>query len=75
LIAFYYYVSSLSFLVILFVTLPTFNCAVFFLERLVNVTVEKTRTKERASISEGADNIGIPRMLVDVRHGKKTCEK
>jgi hypothetical protein len=44
---------------------------VIFLERLVNVTVEKTRTKERASISEGADNIGIPRMLVDVRHGKK----
>jgi hypothetical protein len=44
---------------------------VFFLERLVNITVEKTRTKERASISEGAVNIGIPRMLVDVRHGKK----
>ncbi|WJX64497.1 hypothetical protein P8452_49271 [Trifolium repens] len=36
--------------------------------RLVNITVEKTRTKERASISEGAVNIGIPRMLVDVRH-------
>ncbi|GAU22138.1 hypothetical protein TSUD_251660 [Trifolium subterraneum] len=36
--------------------------------RLVNVTVEKTRTKESTSISEGADKIGIPRMLVDVRH-------
>jgi hypothetical protein len=57
--------------VILFVTLQTFNCAVFISERLVNITVEKTRTKERASISEGAVNIGIPRMLVDVRHGKK----
>ena len=38
--------------------------------RLVNGVVEKTRKKELVSIAVAADAIGIPRMLIDVRHGK-----
>ncbi|CAJ1971249.1 unnamed protein product [Sphenostylis stenocarpa] len=36
--------------------------------RLVNVAVEKTRKKEVTSIAVAADAIGIPRMLIDIRH-------
>ncbi|KAH1092957.1 hypothetical protein GYH30_038936 [Glycine max] len=36
--------------------------------RLVNGVVEKTRKKEVASIAVAADAIGIPRMLIDIRH-------
>ncbi|TKY57128.1 Ribosomal biogenesis protein LAS1L [Spatholobus suberectus] len=36
--------------------------------RLVNGAVEKTRKKEVASIAVAADAIGIPRMLIDIRH-------
>lgn len=37
--------------------------------RLVNGVVEKTREKNKISIGEAADAIGIPRMLIDIRHG------
>lgn len=36
----------------------------------MNGVVEKTRKKTEASIGEAADVLGIPRMLIDVRHGK-----
>ncbi|XP_016510528.1 uncharacterized protein LOC107827832 isoform X1 [Nicotiana tabacum] len=36
--------------------------------RLVNGVVEKTRKKTEISIGEAANDIGIPRMLIDVRH-------
>ncbi|XP_071736237.1 uncharacterized protein [Rutidosis leptorrhynchoides] len=36
--------------------------------RLVNGIVEKTRKKNEVSIGEAADAIGIPRMLIDIRH-------
>ena len=36
--------------------------------RLVNGVVEKTRKKEEVSIAVAAEAIGIPRMLIDVRH-------
>ncbi|KAL1347950.1 uncharacterized protein [Arachis hypogaea] len=36
--------------------------------RLVNCGVEKTRKKELVSIAEAAEAIGIPRMLIDIRH-------
>ncbi|GJY33030.1 ribosomal biogenesis protein LAS1L-like protein isoform X2 [Tanacetum coccineum] len=36
--------------------------------RLVNGFVEKTRKKNEISIGEAADVIGIPRMLIDIRH-------
>ncbi|KAK1431454.1 hypothetical protein QVD17_07913 [Tagetes erecta] len=36
--------------------------------RLVNGIVEKTRNKNEVSIGEAADAIGIPRMLIDIRH-------
>lgn len=36
--------------------------------RLVNVVVEKTRKKRETSIAVAADAIGIPRMLIDIRH-------
>ncbi|KAL3035631.1 hypothetical protein AAZX31_02G262200 [Glycine max] len=36
--------------------------------RLVNGVVEKTRKKEVTSIAVAADAIGIPRMLIDIRH-------
>ncbi|KAM7524019.1 hypothetical protein LguiA_013921 [Lonicera macranthoides] len=36
--------------------------------RLVNGLVEKTRKKNEVSIGEAADAIGIPRMLIDIRH-------
>ncbi|XP_055823518.1 uncharacterized protein LOC129892020 [Solanum dulcamara] len=36
--------------------------------RLVNGVVEKTRKKAEISIAEAANAIGIPRMLIDVRH-------
>lgn len=38
--------------------------------RLVNGVVEKTRKKTEASIAVAADAIGIPRMLIDIRHGR-----
>ncbi|XP_022881335.1 uncharacterized protein LOC111398591 isoform X2 [Olea europaea var. sylvestris] len=36
--------------------------------RLVNGVVEKTRKKMEISIGEAANAIGIPRMLIDIRH-------
>ncbi|KAH6783539.1 hypothetical protein C2S52_008498 [Perilla frutescens var. hirtella] len=36
--------------------------------RLVNGVVERTREKNQISIGEAADAIGIPRMLIDIRH-------
>ncbi|KAF1889243.1 hypothetical protein Lal_00024565 [Lupinus albus] len=36
--------------------------------RLVNGAVEKTRVKELVSIAVAAEAIGIPRMLIDIRH-------
>lgn len=66
----FHYPSSFSFLIILFMILQTFGCAVFFLKRLVNGAVEKTRRKEVVSIAVAAEAIGIPRMLIDIRHGK-----
>ncbi|KAG5064586.1 hypothetical protein JHK85_005769 [Glycine max] len=39
--------------------------------RLVNGVVEKTRKKEVTSIAVAADAIGIPRMLIDIRHGEQ----
>lgn len=36
--------------------------------RLVNGVVEKTRKATQVSIAEAADAIGIPRMLIDIRH-------
>ncbi|KAL8189209.1 hypothetical protein R6Q57_028775 [Mikania cordata] len=36
--------------------------------RLVNGIVEKTRKKNEVSIGEAAEVIGIPRMLIDIRH-------
>ncbi|XP_042484833.1 uncharacterized protein LOC122065099 [Macadamia integrifolia] len=36
--------------------------------RLVNGVVEKTRKRTQISIAEAADAIGIPRMLIDIRH-------
>lgn len=46
-----------------------YNCFAF--SRLVNGVVEKTRKKEVASIAVAADAIGIPRMLIDIRHGEQ----
>lgn len=37
----------------------------------MNCVVEKTRRKTEASIAEAANAIGIPRKLIDVRHGKQ----
>lgn len=37
----------------------------------MNGVVEKTRKKTEVSIAVAADAIGIPRMLIDIRHGKK----
>ncbi|MCL7036543.1 hypothetical protein MKW94_014562 [Papaver nudicaule] len=36
--------------------------------RLVNGVIEKTRKKTEVSIAEAANAIGIPRMLIDIRH-------
>ncbi|KAI3882362.1 hypothetical protein MKX03_028062 [Papaver bracteatum] len=36
--------------------------------RLVNGVVEKTRKKTEVSIADAANAIGIPRMLIDIRH-------
>ncbi|XP_027113975.1 uncharacterized protein [Coffea arabica] len=36
--------------------------------RLVNGVIEKTRKKTEVSIAEAAGAIGIPRMLIDIRH-------
>lgn len=36
----------------------------------MNCVVEKTRRKSEFSIAEAAAAIGIPRKLIDVRHGK-----
>ncbi|KHN38395.1 LAS1-like protein [Glycine soja] len=41
--------------------------------RLVNGVVEKTRKKEVTSIAVAADAIGIPRMLIDIRHGEQSA--
>lgn len=40
--------------------------------RLVNGFIEPAHKKTRRSISELAEAVGIPRMLVDIRHGKIT---
>lgn len=37
----------------------------------MNGVVEKTRKKNEVSIGEVADAIGLPRMLIDIRHGKE----
>lgn len=42
-----------------------------YLLRLVNGVLEKTRKKHEVSIAEAAEAIGIPRMLIDIRHGKQ----
>ncbi|CAN1250127.1 Ribosomal biogenesis protein LAS1L [Linum perenne] len=39
--------------------------------RLVNCVIEKTRKKNESSIAEAAGAIGIPRSLIDIRHGSK----
>jgi len=55
-------------------TLLTFDCAVFFPKRIVNLaekTAEKSRKKEHTSIAGAAEEIGLPHMLVEIRHGKK----
>lgn len=36
--------------------------------RLVNCVVEKTRKRKEVSVAEAADEIGMPRMLIDIRH-------
>ncbi|KAK9999367.1 hypothetical protein SO802_018970 [Lithocarpus litseifolius] len=38
--------------------------------RLVNGVVEKTRKKTEVSLAVATDAIGIPRMLIDIRHGR-----
>lgn len=38
--------------------------------RLVNCVIEKTRRREDVSIADAARAIGIPRKLIDLRHGK-----
>lgn len=40
------------------------------LSRLVNVFVEPLHKKTRRSISELAEAIGLPRALIDIRHGQ-----
>lgn len=37
----------------------------------MNGIVEKTRKKNEVSIGDAADLVGIPRMLIDIRHGKE----
>lgn len=37
----------------------------------MNGVVEKTRKKTEVSLAVAADAIGIPRMLIDIRHGKQ----
>lgn len=37
----------------------------------MNGVVEKTRKKTEVSIGEAADWLNIPRMLIDIRHGKE----
>jgi len=72
---FFHYLSSTSFLVTLLMTLLTFDCAVFLPERIVNAVAknaEKSRKKEYTTIAAAADEKGLPRMLVDIRHGKKS---
>lgn len=54
----------------MFITLLTIVVVLFL--RLVNGSVEKTRKKEEVSIGGAAEAIGIPRMLIDIRHGKKS---
>ncbi|KAI3990042.1 hypothetical protein MKX01_013528 [Papaver californicum] len=39
-----------------------------FIVRLVNGVIEKTRKKTEVSIADAANAIGIPRMLIDIRH-------
>lgn len=46
-----------------------FRCF-FFFGRLVNGVIEKTRKKEEVSIAVAANAIGMPRTLIDIRHGK-----
>lgn len=38
---------------------------------LFNGVVEKTRKKTEVSIAVAADAIGIPRTLIDIRHGEQ----
>ena len=42
----------------------------FLFERLVNGVIEKTRKKREVSIAVAATAIGMPRTLIDIRHGK-----
>lgn len=37
----------------------------------MNGVIEKARKKTEVSIAVAADAIGIPRMLIDIRHGKQ----
>lgn len=37
----------------------------------MNGVIEKTRKKTEVSIADAASAIGIPRMLIDIRHGKE----
>lgn len=36
----------------------------------MNCVIEKTRKREDVSIADAAKAIGIPRKLIDLRHGK-----
>lgn len=37
----------------------------------MNGVIEKTRKRKEVSIAVAADAIGIPRTLIDIRHGKE----
>lgn len=42
----------------------------FFPSRLVNGFLDKSCKEAKVSISQAAEAIGIPRILVDIRHGE-----
>lgn len=69
----FHYFYSISFIVKSNFVYGSSNIFVLcFFGRLVNGAVEKTRKKELVSIAVAAEEIGIPRMLIDIRHGKKS---
>lgn len=49
---------------------PAIFDSYFYVCRLVNCVIEKTRRREDVSIADAARAIGIPRKLIDLRHGK-----
>ena len=38
----------------------------------MNGLIEKTRDKKKSSIAAAAKEFGMPRKLIDIRHGKQT---